>query len=59
MTDDLLTQIANNFVKHSSSIIILVVILLCCIILLSIWGINLNPKITHNIGKVVTVQATT
>jgi hypothetical protein len=59
MADTLLTQIAHNFSKHSSMITMLVIILLLSIVTLAIMNINLNPDLSHNIGKVVTVAATT
>ena len=51
--------LVNSFKSNYPSIIIFIVVVLGIMVLLSMIGIKLNEQVTHNVRKIITVEALT
>ena len=52
-----LNSLAENLLKHIDDVVLVSILIISAMLLIAIVGIQMNPDVTHNINRVVTIEA--
>jgi hypothetical protein len=51
-----LNSLAKNLLGHIDNVVLVSILIISAMLLIAMIGIKMNPDVTHNIDKVVTIE---